>query len=73
MDHGWAAYLTLWSAESNLKSDGTAKINLNGSDLQKLYNDLKGILDDQQAKFIVAYRAHGAEERPPRGAGSRGH
>ena len=28
-------------AESTLKSDGTQKINLNGNNLQKLYNDLK--------------------------------
>ena len=40
MDCGWAAYLTLYSAESNLQSDGTPKINLNGSDLQKLHDDL---------------------------------
>jgi hypothetical protein len=60
MDHGWAAYLTLYSAESNVKSDGTAKIDLNGDDLQKLYDDLKTALDDQSAMFIVAYRAYGA-------------
>ena len=37
MDHGWAAYLTLWSAESTLKSDGTPKINLNQQDMSALY------------------------------------
>jgi len=59
MDHGWAAYFTLYSAESTLKPDGTKKINLNGSDLKKLYDDLKTVLDEPQAMFIVAYRAYG--------------
>jgi type II secretory pathway pseudopilin PulG len=62
MDHGWAAYLTLWSAELNTTkpSDGTPKINLNGSDLQKLHDDLvaAGFTEDE-ATFIAAYRAHG--------------
>lgn len=59
MDHGWAAYLTLYSAESKNKSDGTAKINLNQSDLQKLYDSLKTALDEESAKFIMAYRQNG--------------
>jgi len=60
MDHGWAAYFTIYSAESTLKPDGTAKINLNGSDLKQLYDDLKTALDEPSAMFIVAYRAYGA-------------
>jgi DNA uptake protein ComE-like DNA-binding protein len=59
MDHGWAAYFTIYSAESTLKPDGTAKINLNGDDLQKLYDDLKNALDENSAMFIVLYRAYG--------------
>ncbi|MEI8374889.1 MAG: hypothetical protein WCJ35_18860 [Planctomycetota bacterium] len=56
MDHGWAAYLTLWSAESNLKADGTPKIDLNQSDLKKLYDDLTSVLDQSSAEYIVASR-----------------
>ena len=56
MDHGWAAYLTLYSAESNLKADGTAKINLNQSDMNKLFTALEQVLDVASATFIVAYR-----------------
>ncbi len=59
MDHGWAAYLTLCSAESNRNTEGTDKINLNDSDLKKLYDSLKSALDEEQAGFIVAYRAYG--------------
>jgi type II secretory pathway component PulK len=56
MDHGWAAYLTLYSAESNLKADGTAKINLNQSDLNQLFTALEQVLDVASATFIIAYR-----------------
>ena len=59
MDHGWAAYLTIYSAESTLKSDGTQKINLNGTDLQKLHDDLAKALDENSAMFIVLYRSGG--------------
>ena len=63
MDHGWAAYFTLYSAESTLKSDGTQKINLNGNDLQQLYSDLQNALDENSAMFIVLYRT-GGKKRP---------
>jgi type II secretory pathway component PulK len=59
MDHGWAAYLTLWSAEGNLKADGTQKINLNSTDLVGLYNSLSEAIDQPSANFIVAYRLGG--------------
>ena len=59
MDHGWAAYLTLWSAESTLKSDGSPKINLNQQNLQTLYQQLSAVLDPTWAEYIVAYRQGG--------------
>jgi DNA uptake protein ComE-like DNA-binding protein len=59
MDHGWAAYLTLWSSESNLKSDGTPKINLNQPDLGNLYTQLSSVVDQSSAQFIYAYRQGG--------------
>ena len=62
MDHGWAAYLTLHSAESNLKSDGSTKINLNDSDLEKLYHAMEKVLDKPSATFIVAFRLGGKLE-----------
>lgn len=68
MDHGWAAYLTLYSMESNLRQDGTPKINLNGGDLQKLHDDLKKAFGDQWATFIVAYRQNGSQGTIPQGA-----
>jgi hypothetical protein len=61
MDHGWAAYLTLYSMESNLRQDGTPKINLNDTDLKKLYENLNKAFGDQWATFIVAYRQSGPQ------------
>jgi hypothetical protein len=68
MDHGWAAYLTLWSMESNLREDGTPKINLNGDDLKKLHDDLKKVFSAEWATFIVAYRQNGSQGAIPPGA-----
>ncbi len=59
MDHGWAAYLTLWSAESTLKADCTPKINLNQADMSTLYTQLAAVFDPSWAQFIVAYRLGG--------------
>jgi len=59
MNQGWVQYLTLYSKEKNIKSDGTAKINLNQSDMQKLNTELQTVLSPEQAAFIVAYRQYG--------------
>ena len=69
MDHGWAAYLTLYSMESNLRQDGTPKINLNDDDLEKLYDDLEKTFSAEWATFIVAYRQNGSQGAIPQGAG----
>lgn len=56
MDRGWSAYITLWGMERNVQSDGTAKVNINQSDMKKLYDQVKDAKDEDWAKFIVAYR-----------------
>ncbi|MCR4412264.1 MAG: general secretion pathway protein GspK [Thermoguttaceae bacterium] len=56
MDRGWSAYLTLWSLESNLRPDGTPKINLNQDDLEKLYNEVKEAINEAAATYVVAWR-----------------
>ncbi len=57
---GWAAYFTLHSQEKNVANDGTQRINVNGSDLQTLYNDMIAAgISDLHASFIVAYRLSG--------------
>jgi hypothetical protein len=60
LNRGWAAYLTLDSAESNLRADGTPKIDVNKEDLQTLHKELSEALGLDMANFIVAYRQGGA-------------
>jgi hypothetical protein len=60
LDAGWAAYLTVYSRESNLRSDGSAKIDLNQSLLTELYDLLEEEFDADIAKFITAYRLAGS-------------
>ncbi len=56
MNCGWAAYLTLWSLESNLRPDGTPRINLNQDDLETLFEQVKEVAGDKAATYVVAWR-----------------
>ena len=56
MNRGWIAYLTIHSLERLESPDGERKINVNSSNLQRLYDDLVRVLDEPSAKFIIAYR-----------------
>jgi len=59
MDCGWAAYLTPYSRESNLRPEGQPKIDLNSDDLEQLHTELEQVLGAEAAAFIVAYRQYG--------------
>ncbi|MFH1269182.1 MAG: hypothetical protein ABIK89_25925 [Planctomycetota bacterium] len=71
MDRGWAAYLTLYSLETNLRPDGEPKIDLNQDDMETLHGELEDVFGGlpqsaQWATFIVAYRQFGPlESQPP--------
>ncbi len=58
-DRGWSAYVTLYSLEANLKADGTQRINLNGEDMQVLFDEVSTAMNEEYATFIVAYRQFG--------------
>jgi len=60
MDGGWAAYLTLHSAENPTRPDGTPKIDLNQDDLQTLYNELMEVFEQDWVNYIIAYRQDGS-------------
>ncbi len=65
---GWAHYMTLFSQEKNVASDGTERININSDDLATLYSDLTAAgIDETWASFIIQYRISG---RPPAGSGN---
>ncbi len=58
-DRGWSAFVTLYSVEANLKPDGTQRINLNGEDMQVLFDEISTVMNEKYATFIVAYRQYG--------------
>jgi type II secretory pathway component PulK/DNA uptake protein ComE-like DNA-binding protein len=60
LNRGWAAYLTVDSAEANVRPDGKPKINVNMDNLDDLHKQLLEVLDADQADFIVAFRQGGA-------------
>ena len=60
LNRGWAAYLTLDSAEANLTPDGKPKIDVNMDNLEDLHKQLSEVLSADEANFIVAYRQGGA-------------
>lgn len=59
-DRGWLGYLTIHGAEGNRKADGTPRININGDDLQQIYDDVAAAGQPDLASFIVIYRQSGA-------------
>jgi type II secretory pathway component PulK len=67
-DPGWASYLTLYSREMNVASDGTPRVSIAAnanSDLTSLYNNLMTAIGDQDmATFIVLYLQYGPYTPP---------
>ena len=59
---GWSDFLTIDSAESTLRSDGRPKINLNTTDLAKLYDVLESTFNKEIATYIIAFRMKGRED-----------
>jgi DNA uptake protein ComE-like DNA-binding protein len=72
MNRGWAAYLTIDSAEKNVRSDGTPKINVNMTNLQDLHDQVSTALGDEMANFIVAYRQGGPDTSTTAGQAASG-
>jgi type II secretory pathway component PulK len=75
LDRGWSQYLTIYSRESNADATGQPRINLNGEDLEALFDQLTQDPDfgEEQATFIVAYRLFGpAQSGNQSGSSSQG-
>lgn len=62
IDLGWSAYLTVHSRELNLSPLGEERIDLNGDDLEALYDELSAVVDADWATFIVAFRQNGPSD-----------
>ena len=84
LNRGWSAYLTTTSVEAMQPasaaasgastSAGATKLDLNGQNLQTLYNSLKATIGDDKAKFLVVYRQYGPfqDQQQPGDAGATG-
>ncbi len=70
-DRGWSAYLTVYSRERNVDSDGNPRIYLNDQDVTTLYQKLLDAFsgDTTIADFILAYRMLGQYTPQPAGGG----
>jgi type II secretory pathway component PulK len=73
VDRGWSAYLTVYSREANVDSNGNPRIFLNDTDLNELNTALNTAVGQDLANFIIAYRLYGGTQSSgtPSGGGSR--
>ena len=56
LDAGWREYFTASSKERNTTAAGDKKININGTILTELFDEIEEAFDTETATFIVAYR-----------------
>lgn len=68
LELGWSAYLTLYSQERNVDSQGNPRVYLNQDDLQLLHDELTERCGAEWANFIVAYRQNGPSTGSEKGA-----
>jgi type II secretory pathway component PulK len=71
VDRGWSAYLTIYSREQNVASDGTPRIYINDPNLDNLYQSLNNAVGQDLANYIVAYRMYGPASSTPAGSPAR--
>jgi hypothetical protein len=62
---GWAPYLTIYSREQNIASDGSPRIYLNDGDLNTLQTNLAAAVGDDLSNYIIAYRMYGPASNAP--------
>jgi len=57
---GWSEYLTCYGREINVDSEGNPRINLNGTDLAALSEQLTGLVGQELSDYILYYRISGS-------------
>jgi len=65
LDAGWREYFTASSKERNTTTAGDKKININGTILTELFDEIEEAFDTETATFIIAYRLWGNENADP--------
>ncbi|MBI1917874.1 MAG: general secretion pathway protein GspK [Planctomycetes bacterium] len=58
-DLGWSAYLTVYSREQNIDSDGNPRTYINDANTTNLYPTLSDLLGADVANYIMIYRRYG--------------
>lgn len=71
-DRGWSAFLTVYTRERNIDTDGNPRIYLNDKDLTTLYDKLSTAVSPEIADFILAYRLYGPYTASTSGGSSSG-
>jgi type II secretory pathway component PulK len=71
-DRGWSEYLTVYSKELNVDSQGNPRIYVNSSDLNTLYTNLSTVLSADLATYIILYRMYGPSTTTTSSGGSGG-
>jgi hypothetical protein len=61
LDPGLARYLTIYSREQNVDSQGQPRINVNDTDLKGLHEKLVDAVGDEMANYIIGYRLYGQQ------------
>ncbi len=61
---GLVEFLTLWSAEGNLRRDGQVRIALNQTNPQQLQSQLSGFLPEAVIDFLITARTYGLQSAP---------
>ena len=59
LELGWINFLTLYSKESNQNMEGQVRVNINNSDLERMYDDLGAYFDERWRVFVVMARVNG--------------
>lgn len=65
LDVGWREYFTASSKERNTTAAGDKKININGTILTELFDEIEEAFDTETATFIIAYRLWGNVNADP--------
>jgi type II secretory pathway component PulK len=69
---GLSAFVTMYSRELNISSNGQPRIYINAADLNQLQTDLSQALGQDLANYIVAYRKYGPASTGGGGGGGGG-
>ena len=63
----WSELLTVYSAERDVDPEGQPRVDLNGSDLRFLHDELAAYTNEEIAAFVTLYRQYGPADKSAAG------